>query len=1111
LSTRVHVLAKDLGMTSQELLDRIQRAGLDVKLNPLTGLDAEMVDRIRSVATATQAAAPASAAAKQQPAMIKPPPLTSKASSPAPTAPAAAKPAPAPRPEPPAPAPAPEQKKAAAEEKVAAEPTATTPAAPAVAKPAQAPAPTASIPTPPKNPPSTPTVPSTPTAAPRTAVSSTPEAPPAPRPESAPPERPAPAAPAAQHPAPAAPAAESGHAAAPASPPARPQHDHGRGAGPLAGHTPSHRPGTPSHRPGGGHGPGGSAPIRRSDYLSPTGTRPGSGPGGMAGGPNAPRRPEGPGGPPAGRAPNGGGSGGPSRPLPTVASAAPPPLRRDGGPRPMSPEARTQRPDQKYTPEQLRQMMQSGQLSPGVQQRPPQGGPGGPRPGGPGRGPGGPGGPGGPRPPHPGGPRPGGPGRGPGGPGAPLSGFRPGGLAPSPAGPSSTPAPTRRNLPSGTGKDDEDDRNKNRGNRLGSAGERASRRARRTERAAERKITSPVSTSTILGDSDDEKRGRVVRKHKGRPLSGGSMRKTHAEIDLPITLGSLSEATGVKVNELMRKLMNMTGAMVGRNDNLDIETATMVSLEFGIELEIAGEPELIDELDDLWDDLDEPERLVPRPAIITILGHVDHGKTSLLDRISGRNVVASESGGITQHIGAFQAEHEGRMLSFVDTPGHEAFTAMRARGANVTDIAVLVVAGDDGVMPQTEEAISHAKAAGVPIVVALNKADLPGVNVDKIFGELSKLEVTPEPWGGDVPVVKTSALTGLGIDDLLATLQLVADLHELKADPDRPACGTCLEASQSGDKGVACNLIVQKGTLRLGDIVLCGSGYGRVRAMLDSRGKPIEEAPPSTPVAIYGLDEVPTAGEHFYVLDDISDAREVAETRREITRDESRVDRPAVTMEGMLSLMTQQKVESFNIILKADVQGSLEALSKEISKLENPEIPIKVLHKAVGGISESDVILADASRAVIVGFRVAPDDRAISLAEAKEVEIRRYDIIYQIIDEIKRAMEDRLAPEKKEVHLGRAAVRQVFRITKVGAVAGCFVTSGIIERNSRVRLIREGREIFNGAIDALKRFKDDVRDVREGFECGIKIANYDDVKVDDIIEAYRVDVIRRTL
>jgi translation initiation factor IF-2 len=424
---------------------------------------------------------------------------------------------------------------------------------------------------------------------------------------------------------------------------------------------------------------------------------------------------------------------------------------------------------------------------------------------------------------------------------------------------------------------------------------------------------------------------------------------------------------------------------------------------------------------------------------------------------------------------------------------------------------VLVVAADDGVMPQTQEAIAHAKAADVDIIVALNKIDLPNVNLNKIYGELSQQELVPEEYGGDTPVIKTSALTGQGIPELLEMIGVMAELAELKANPARPATGTCLEASLSEGRGVVATVLVQDGTLKVGDVIVCGEGYGRVRALFDDKGQLVPEADPSKPVEVSGLDAVPTAGEKFAVVDDITRAREIAQVRRLRTRGAALGERQALTLENLYSKMAEQKVKSLNLILKADVQGSLEALTKELEKLENTEVPIRILHKGVGGITESDVLLADASEAIIIGFRVAPEDRAVSLADEKSIDIRRYDIIYQVTDEIKKAVEGMLVPEIKEVHLGRAVVRQTFKISKVGTVAGCFVTQGTIERSAKARIIREGREVYKGAVDALKRFKDDVKEVREGFECGIKVSNFDDLKTDDVIEAYRIDVIRRTL
>ncbi|MGO9597018.1 MAG: translation initiation factor IF-2 [Isosphaeraceae bacterium] len=786
------------------------------------------------------------------------------------------------------------------------------------------------------------------------------------------------------------------------------------------------------------------------------------------------------------------GPGGPRRPLPPVAAPQAQAHRPAAPSRPVNSggEGKTQRPEKRMTREDMLNLMRSGQLGTAQAPSPPAGAA---RSGQPARMPGMA------VPPRERGGLPGAPAPG-------LPGRR------SPAAPSS-PAPGPAPAPSF----EEEEERRAKG-RVGSSADRAGRRARRNERAVERRVTSPLPAATLLNEEDEVRRVRASAKrgHKGagQRFAVAPTRKNRAQIEPPITVRTLSEGIGIKANELLRKLLAL-GQMATINANLDDELAAMLAMEFGVELEVMHPRTAEDELLDSLAPATATEDLVPRPPVITILGHVDHGKTSLLDRIRKSNVVESESGGITQHIGAYQAENNGKLITFVDTPGHEAFTAMRARGANVTDIVVLVVAADDGVMPQTVEAIAHAKAAEVPIVVTLNKIDLPNAdtaaNINKIYGELSQHGLHPVEWGGDIEVVKTSTVTGQGISDLLATLEAIAELHELKADPNRPGTGTCLEASLSEGRGVVATVLVQEGTLRVGDVLVCGDGFGRVRALFDDRGRSIEQAGPSAPVEISGLDIVPTAGETFAVIDDIARAREVAETRRLRAREAAQAERQAVTLENLYSKMAEQKVKNLNLIIKADVQGSIEALTKELEKLENTEVPIRILHKGVGGITESDILLSDASQAIVIGFRVAPEDRAIGLAEEKKIEIRRYDIIYQVTDDIKKAVEGLLVPEIKEVHLGRAVVRQVFKISKVGAVAGCFVTQGVIERAAKVRLIREGREVYKGAIEALKRFKDDVKEVPQNFECGIKIGNFDDIKVDDVIEAYRVDVIRRTL
>src|SRR5262249_23493119 len=616
-----------------------------------------------------------------------------------------------------------------------------------------------------------------------------------------------------------------------------------------------------------------------------------------------------------------------------------------------------------------------------------------------------------------------------------------------------------------------------------------------TERAAGKKKKRRVIQKPEFAEMSDRDKRQARLPRKKRALPGKEQKQT--EITMPkaskrvvrisevISVGDLAKAMGVKAGEVVKKLME-AGMMATINQVLDADTATLIASEFGYNIEnvtfdaeaaVEGGHEAVSE-----------EHLQPRPPGITIMGHVDHGKTSLLDAIRETNVTAGEAGGITQHIGAYTVDVHGRRVTFLDTPGHEAFTAMRARGANVTDIVVLVVAADDGVMPQTTEAIAHAKAAEVPIVVALNKIDLPNVdsasNINKIYGELSQQGLHPHEWGGAVEVGRPAATTGQGISDLLETLKLVAEMKELQANPDRPATGTCLEASLSEGRGVVASMLVQGGTLRVGDVLVCGDGFGRVRAMFDDKGRSIEEAGPSTPVEVSGLDVVPTAGEAFVVVDDISRAREVAEDRRSRARDAAHADRQAITLENLYDKMAERKVKSLNLIIKADVQGSIEALTKELDKLQKDEVPVRILLKGVGGISESDIVLADASQAIVIGFRVAPEDRAVPLADEKKIEIRRYEIIYQVTDDVKKAVEGMLVPEVKEVHLGRAVVRQVFKISKVGAVAGCFVTQGTIERSAKVRLIREGREVYKGAIDALKRFKDDVKEVPQNFECG---------------------------
>ncbi|HJT33514.1 MAG TPA: translation initiation factor IF-2 [Pirellulales bacterium] len=639
----------------------------------------------------------------------------------------------------------------------------------------------------------------------------------------------------------------------------------------------------------------------------------------------------------------------------------------------------------------------------------------------------------------------------------------------------------------------------------------------REERQKNRKRTTgdrpKINASGVVEDD------RPVRRSRPKPRSKSSVstaapRKGHVVIQLPCNVRSFSASIGVPVPKVLQKLLQL-GTMSTITSELESETIELLSTEFGAEVEVRQAFDIESQLiSAIQQEQDAPDQLEPRPPVVTFLGHVDHGKTSLLDRIIGTNVAAGESGGITQHIRAYRIEREGRAIAFVDTPGHEAFTQMRARGANVTDIAVLVVAADDGVMPQTEEAISHARAAGVPIVVALNKIDLPGTNIDRIMQQLAANELLPAEWGGNTEVVKCSALTGLGVEDLLETLLTIAELHEYKANPHRRAYGTCLESEVQEERGVVAKFLVQNGTLKVGDVLVCGSAYGRVKAMYDTLQPHVrhETATPSTPVNLTGLHEAPAAGEHFYVLEEISHARDIAEKRTSQTRRIALSGQAAhVTLENLHERLGGGEPQLLNIILRADVQGSIEAILKEFSKLEHPEVQLKVLQKMVGGITEADVHLADASDAVIIGFNVVPDEGARLLADQLGVQIRRYDIIYQVTDDIKKALEGMLKPEERDVDLGRALVQRTFLISRLGTIAGCRVLAGTIERNSRIRVIRENRVIGEYPLESLKREKDDAREVREGMECGMKLRGFNDLKEGDVLECYRVEEIARTL
>jgi translation initiation factor IF-2 len=576
-----------------------------------------------------------------------------------------------------------------------------------------------------------------------------------------------------------------------------------------------------------------------------------------------------------------------------------------------------------------------------------------------------------------------------------------------------------------------------------------------------------------------------------------------------ITVSELAHKMAVKASEVIKLLMGM-GQMVTINQVLDQDTAMIIVEEMGHKAHAA-------KLDDPESDLGEQVHLdvekLTRPPVVTVMGHVDHGKTSLLDKIRFSKVAAGEAGGITQHIGAYHVETPRGMITFLDTPGHEAFTAMRARGAQATDIVILVVAADDGVMPQTKEAIAHAKAAGVPIVVAVNKIDKPEANPDRVKQELVSEQVVPEEYGGDSPFIPVSAKTGEGIDDLLENVLLQAEILELKAPVDSPAKGLVIEARLDKGKGPVATILVQSGTLKRGDMLLVGQSFGRVRAMLDENGKPCNEAGPSIPVEIQGLSEVPPAGEEALVVADERKAREIALFRQGKFRDVKLAKQQAVKLENMFENVGEGSVETkfLPIIIKADVQGSQEALSQSLMKLSTPEVRVQIVHAAVGGITETDINLAVASKAVVIGFNSRADALARKLAEANGVDIRYYNIIYDAVDEIKAAMSGMLTPDKKEEVTGLVEIRQVFSVSKVGSIAGCLVLDGVVKRTSKARLLRDNVVVWTGELDSLKRFKDDAKEVRAGLECGLSLKNYNDIKEGDQLEVFEVTEVARTL
>jgi translation initiation factor IF-2 len=577
-----------------------------------------------------------------------------------------------------------------------------------------------------------------------------------------------------------------------------------------------------------------------------------------------------------------------------------------------------------------------------------------------------------------------------------------------------------------------------------------------------------------------------------------------------ITVKELSEKIGKPAAVIIKKLF-LLGMPTTINQEIDFDTCELIASDFGIELEQKIAKSFEEVLSDsAADELDDPKKLVPRPPVVTIMGHVDHGKTSLLDAIRNSSVTDGEAGGITQHIGAYTVMCSGRQITFIDTPGHEAFTSMRARGAQVTDIVILVVAADDGIMPQTVEAINHSKAAGVPIVVAINKMDRPEANPDRVKQQLTEYELISEEWGGETIVVPVSAKTHMGLDNLLEMVLLQADVLELKANPDRMARGTIVEAKLDKGRGPIATVLVQNGTLRRGDTIVAGTAYGKVRAMVDDKGRAVNEAGPSTPVEVLGFSEVPDAGDILNVSGADKLSKQVAEERRNKIKAAQLKSKSRVSLDELFTQMAEDELKELNIIVKADVQGSVEAVKQALEKLSNEEVRVRCIHGGVGAITGTDVMFASASNAIVIGFNVRPDSGARAMAEKENVDVRTYRVIYNAIDDVKNAMQGMFKPVFQETELGRATVREIFKVSGVGTIAGAYVNEGKITRNAQVRVVRDGVIIHEGKIASLKRFKDDAKEVLTGFECGIGLENYNDLNVEDVIEAYIVEEVKRT-
>lgn len=632
------------------------------------------------------------------------------------------------------------------------------------------------------------------------------------------------------------------------------------------------------------------------------------------------------------------------------------------------------------------------------------------------------------------------------------------------------------------------------------------------ESAIEKKDNIVEEYEEILNDSIKEVKHKKNKNKKSEYESDKITKEEKAEeeiiieIDKTITVKELSDKIGSPTSEVIKQLMFM-GVMAAINQEIDFETAEKLCEKFNV-IAMLKEDKDDNEFAEIDSEADNDLLLEKRPPVVTVMGHVDHGKTSLLDAIRKAKVTETEAGGITQHIGAYVVNINGESITFLDTPGHEAFTAMRARGAQITDIVILVVAADDGIMPQTKEAINHCKAANVPIIVAINKIDKPGANPDKVKQELTEHGLVAEDWGGDVICVPVSARTKEGIDNLLEMIILTAEIQELKADPSRKAKGAVIESKLDKGRGPVASLLVQNGTLHVGDSILVGSTYGRIRAMFDDNGKKIKKAGPSIPVEILGLSEVPSAGDKFNVIRDEKTARTMSEKRKEKLRTASLNSNHKVSLEDLYSQIQEGKVKELNIIVKADVQGSIEALKQSLEKLSTESVKVRVIHGAVGAITETDVTLASASNAIIIGFNVRPDTNATNAAEKEDVDIKTYRIIYNALDDIKAAMIGMLEPEFREVIVGKVEIRQVYKISSIGTVAGCYVLDGKITRNSSIRIIREGIVILEGELGSLKRFKDDAKEVAAGYECGLTIDKFNDIKEGDILEVFTMEEIK---